>query len=132
MRKARSVRIVHRLAIATAALIACALCATAAPLTDPKGKTLADMPAGLYQIDKNHTHLYFTISHVGFSRTHGRFDRFEGTMDYKPATPPASPIEVKIQTASIDMNVPELENVLRSAPWFDATANPEIVFVSKR
>jgi polyisoprenoid-binding protein YceI len=96
-----------------------------------EGKSLSQMPAGAYRTDNDHTHIYFTISHVGFSSTHGRFDKFDGTLDFRPQDPGGSPLAVTIDARSVDMNQHELEAVLRSDRFFASDRYPEIRFVSR-
>lgn len=92
---------------------------------------LADMPGGLYRSDNQHTDIYFTYSHVGFSHTHARFDKFEGSLNYDPRHPEKSPVTFTIDPASIDTNVPELDRVLRGHHFFDVGRYREIRFVGR-
>src|SRR5690242_1181529 len=98
---------------------------------DSPSPTLADMPAGLYKSDNQHTHVYFTYDHVGFSRSHGRFDKFSGQLIFDPLRPEHSSVVFTIDPASIDMNVPELEAVLRGSTFFDVANDREMKFVSR-
>ena len=90
---------------------------------------LANMPAGLYRTDNNHTHLYFTYSHVGFSRSHGRFDRFSGELHFDPKDPESSAVTFTIDPTSIDMNVSDLDEQLKGANFFDVANIHEIKFI---
>jgi polyisoprenoid-binding protein YceI len=98
--------------------------------TDEHQKTLADMPAGLYKSDNNHTHIYFTYSHVGFSNAHGRFDKFDGQLNFVPNAPATSSVSFTVDPASIDTNIPELEALLKGSGFFDVAKDPEMTFVS--
>ena len=99
-------------------------------LAEQTAHTLRDMPAGLYKSDNQHTHIYFTYDHVGFSRAHGRFDKFDGQLNFDPQKIEHGTASFTIDASSIDMNVPELEQLLKSAKFFDAADMGQITFKS--
>ena len=112
------------------AIVVAALLAPLSAGAEPPPKTLSDMPAGLYKSDKQHTHIYFTYDHAGFSNSHGRFDRFDGQLNFDPKAIERGTASFTIDASSIDMNVPELEQLLRSAKFFDAADMGSITFTS--
>ena len=116
--------------LAAAFLLHATIASAAEPVKsqDPP-QFLANMPAGLYKTDNNHTHLYFTYSHVGFSRSHGRFDRFSGELQFDPKNPESSAVTFTIDPTSIDMNVSDLDAQLKGANFFDVASIHEIKFV---
>ena len=63
---------------------------------------LADMPAGIYVIDRTHASVTAKLTHMGFSSYTFRFLRFDGSYTFDPANPAASKLKVTIDPASID------------------------------
>jgi polyisoprenoid-binding protein YceI len=91
--------------------------------------TAASLFADTYTIDKNHSAATFTVRHF-VSRVSGKFDDFSGAVNGELTKPDAASVEFTIKTASIDTGVPDRDNHLRSADFFDAANNPEISFKS--
>jgi polyisoprenoid-binding protein YceI len=89
------------------------------------------LPAGTYRLDPEHATLLVKIDHLGFSQLVGRFDRFDATLDFDPADPAAARLSVTIDPASLDFNLPEFEDTLRGADWFDVARFPEARFDSR-
>jgi len=86
------------------------------------------MPAGHYRLDVEHTHVYWRVSHAGFSMTQGRFNRFEGALRLRPDALSRSELVATVFLESVDTNVPELDAVLRSDSLFDVERHPVAVF----
>jgi len=86
--------------------------------------------ANSYTFDKGHTKILFFWNHLGLSNQSARFDDFDGTLIFDAAKPETSKIEVSIKTASVDSDVPALDDHLRSSDFFNAEKHPEITFVS--
>ena len=81
-----------------------------------------------WNIDTTHSHIDFSVRHMGFSTVRGRFREFEGFMETDNNKPVN--IQVDIKTDSIDTGVADRDNHLRSADFFNAEANPSITFRS--
>ncbi|HUB85834.1 MAG TPA: YceI family protein [Rhizomicrobium sp.] len=94
--------------------------AHAAPLT---------AKAGTYKIDPNHTQIIFAIRHEGLSTFYGRFSKISGGMNFDPAAPQASVLNVAIDMTGIQTHVDDLDNELRDNV-FDAKKYPTATFVS--
>ena len=88
--------------------------------------------ADVYKIDTAHSSLGFSVSHLMVSKTTGVFNDYEGIVTFDPKDLATSSVEVTIQTASIDTRSQKRDDHLRSADFFDATANPQIAFKSKQ
>jgi polyisoprenoid-binding protein YceI len=120
---------------ARAALAAClaplalAGCGYLVPRAAPTAPV--DLPAGSYRLDPAHASLLFKLDHLGFSQLVGRFDRFEATLDFDPANPAAAHLVVLVETASIDLDLPDFEQELRGPDWFDAGRFPQARFESR-
>jgi len=89
---------------------------------------LWQMPAGDYRLDVAHTHVYWQVSHAGFSTTQGRFNRFEGALRLRPDALSRSELVATVFLDSVDTNVSELDAVLRSDSLFDVEQYPAAVF----
>ncbi len=83
----------------------------------------------IWNIDTTHSHVDFSVRHMGFSTVRGRFREFEGFLETDDNNVPQR-IEVTIQTESIDTGVADRDNHLRSPDFFDAATNPQITFKS--
>jgi polyisoprenoid-binding protein YceI len=99
-------------------IITLALAALAAPLF-----------ADTYTIDKAHSEATFTVRHF-VTNVRGRFNDFSGTITGDLASPETASVEFTIKAASIDTNVADRDNHLRSADFFDVANHPEITFRS--
>ncbi len=137
-----------------AAAIFCAACATApatapvAAATDvspvvaalPPGADTslnpADAPAGAYTLDSRHASVTWRIRHMGLGIYAARFDTIAGALNFDPAHPENSTINVTIAAASVSTGLVNAQgqrafdqeianNVL------GAEANPTITFVSR-
>lgn len=82
-----------------------------------------------WNIDTTHSHIDFSVRHMGFSTVRGRFREFEGFLETDPSNNPEN-IEINITTDSIDTGVADRDNHLRSPDFFDAATNPTITFRS--
>jgi polyisoprenoid-binding protein YceI len=90
------------------------------------------MPAGTYQLDPNHASITFKINHLGFSHYTGRFDQMEATLNFNPAAPDQSALNVTIYPNSINTNNAKLEEELRGDKYFDVIKFPRATFQSTK
>src|SRR5215203_3018066 len=88
--------------------------------------------ADVYNIDKNHADLLFSIDHAGFTHKHGSFRDFGGSLQYDDARPENSKVEVTVQTASLDTAHPGRDQDLKSEKFFDTSKYPEMHFESTK
>src|SRR6478672_7294719 len=89
------------------------------------------LAADEFKIDPNHSSINFAVTHMTVSTVNGRFNTFEGKilLDDKDIT--KSSVNVTIKTASVNTDVTNRDNDLRSANYFDVEKFPEITFQSK-
>jgi polyisoprenoid-binding protein YceI len=80
-----------------------------------------------YTIDARHTFPSFEVSHFGMSLQRGRFNKTTGKITVDKAAKSGS-VEVSIDAASVDTGEPKLEDHLRAADFFNASAHPTITF----
>lgn len=92
---------------------------------------LAELRPGAYRLDPEHSTILWKVDHLGYSTFVGRFDRYDATLDFDPAHPEASVLEVEVETDSIDTHLPGFADTLKGASWLDAEAYPEARFVSR-
>ena len=84
-------------------------------------------------IDKNHSTLGFSVPIMGgLSEVEGKFTDFNIVISYDTTNVTKSSVVATIQTKSIDTGIGARDDDLRSARFFDAAANPQIVFTSSR
>lgn len=85
-----------------------------------------------WQIDPAHSAAHFAVRHMGISTVRGAFTKTGGTVQYDPADPAKTVIDVTIDAASVDTRVEARDKDLRSANFLDVEKYPAITFKSKR
>jgi polyisoprenoid-binding protein YceI len=85
-----------------------------------------------WQLDPAHSAAQFAVRHNGISTVRGAFSKVSGTVQYDPADPAKTVIDVVIETVSIDTRVEARDKDLRSPNFFDVEKYPTITFKSKR
>ena len=93
--------------------------------------TSSNALAASYKIDTTHAQIQFKVKHFGISSVKGIFTDFEGTFEYDPENVKASKAEAKIKAASVNTANKKRDDHLRADDFLNATATPEISFVSK-
>jgi polyisoprenoid-binding protein YceI len=94
-------------------------------VTDP-----AKTAKGNYKLDLAHTSVIGRVLHGKVSYYTFRFNKIDGSYSYDPAKPEATKVEVTIDPASIDSNLPEFDKRLAGPDFLDAGKYPVIKFVS--
>lgn len=107
--------------ILTAAVLTAAVVLPAAPPAQA---------AEAYTVDKGHSEVSFQVRHL-VTNVRGRFTDFEGKIDLDPANLEQSSVDFKIKAASIDTDLPDRDQHLRGADFFEAEKYPEITFKSE-
>jgi polyisoprenoid-binding protein YceI len=87
--------------------------------------------ADSYTVDSNHTWPVFEVKHLGFSTQRGRFNKSTGKIKLDQAAKQGS-VDLKIETASIDMGFQKWDDHLKSPEFFDAAKFPDITFKSNK
>ncbi len=88
--------------------------------------------ADTYDFDKDHTHIIFFVSHIGFSNMIGRIKSFNGHFTFDENAPEKSTLDVTLIPASVDTDVPALNKMLMSDKFLNAYAFPEMHFKSTK
>ena len=94
-------------------------------LSDP-----AKVAAGNYKLDPSHTSVVGRVLHGRLSYYSFRFDKVDGSYLYDPAKPEATKVEVTIDPASIDSNLPMFDRRLKGPDFLDAEKYNVIKFVA--
>ena len=97
-------------------------------LTPDQTTEITELRSGAYTLDTDHAALLFKINHLGFSTFLGRFTDFDATLDFDPENIENSSLEVIVNMASINVNLPEFEEELRGDNWLDAEGYPQAVY----
>jgi len=92
----------------------------------------AEVQAGSFAVDPNHSQVGFTLSHMGFSNFTGRLSNVTGTLTLAGGDHAASKLSVTIPASSISTPVDKLNEELVSADWLDAQKFPSITFTSTK
>ncbi|HEY4344130.1 MAG TPA: YceI family protein [Parvibaculum sp.] len=85
-----------------------------------------------YEIDGTHTHVGFTISHLGFSQTYGVFKNVAGTLTLDEAKPAASKVDITVQTASLDTANDDRDAHVKGKDFLDVAKYPTMIFKSTK
>ena len=86
--------------------------------------------AAEFKVDKAHTNVGFRVAHLVVAKTTGSFNEFDASFTYDPEDMGSFSLEATIQVASIDTNVEQRDNHLRSSDFFDVENHPTITFTS--
>jgi Uncharacterized conserved protein len=81
-----------------------------------------------WSIDKSHTNITFTVTHMVVSEMSGNFKDFEGTVTSKSDDFVGSEVSFVAKTASIDTDNENRDKHLKSDDFFSAEKFPEIKF----
>jgi polyisoprenoid-binding protein YceI len=85
-----------------------------------------------FAIDKSHTSIGFTVSHMTISKVHGNFADFSGAVVFEEDDVTKSKVKVEIVTASINTADKKRDKHLRNKDFFHADKFPKITFESKK
>ena len=90
----------------------------------------ASADAASYTIDSTHSSAIFKIKHLGTSNFYGAFKGMAGTIDFDPADPAKSKVNVTIQSASVDSRNEQRDGHIKSPDFLNAAEFPTITFES--
>ena len=86
--------------------------------------------AAPWTLDKSHTHISFTVNHLGFSSTFGTFGAYDAEIDFDPDNVEASSVKFTIDASSINTFFEKRDEHIRSADFLNTGEHAEITFVS--
>lgn len=85
-----------------------------------------------YKLDPNHTMVLVSWNHFGFSKPTANFGQADGTIIYDASNIGKSSVQVTLPLAGLNSFVPDFDQHLRSADFFDAAKYPNITFKSTK
>ena len=86
--------------------------------------------AAEFKVDTAHTNVGFRVAHLVVAKTTGSFNEFDASFTFDPEDMSSFSLTATIQVASIDTNVEQRDNHLRSSDFFDVENHPTITFTS--
>jgi polyisoprenoid-binding protein YceI len=99
----------------------------------PKANSIhANAPAmaETWTLDKPHTNVKFSVSHLVISDVEGTFKTFDGSMEASKADFSDAKINFTAEVGSINTDNEQRDNHLKSDDFFNAAKYPQIKFVS--
>lgn len=89
--------------------------------------------AATYQLDPVHSHLGFSVRHMGIVNVRGDFKQYSfTTLDIDEQDPTRSSLRLEVDTASISTENERRDGHLRSSDFLDVPNHPKMTFVSER
>ena len=88
--------------------------------------------SGIYNFDKAHSFIQFTVNHNSLTEVPGFFRDFTGSINFDAKDITRSTVEFTAKSTSIDTGVAARDNHLRTAEFFEVEKYPEITFKSTK
>lgn len=85
-----------------------------------------------WKVDPFHSSLNFNISHSGISIVNGKFLYYDGTLTTNGDALTDANFDFNVKVKSINTNVEDRDNHLRSADFFDVEKFPDMTFKSTK
>lgn len=99
---------------------------------------LAEMPAGVYELDDTHASLTWKVNHLGLSNYTARFTKLDAELNFDPKDPTKSTLTASVDPTSIKTDFPKPEEknfdekLIKGEEWFNAMKFPTITFKSTK
>ncbi len=90
------------------------------------------MATSTWSIDPVHSSVEFSIDYMGFTTYRTGFRSVEGSLEFDPARPAASSVNVSIPVASVDVTNDRLMSRLMDADLLGGKDHPTVTFKSTR
>lgn len=88
--------------------------------------------AAPWKLDKDHVHVTFLVSNIGFSWTHGQFRDFDAEIDFDPENVEEASVVFRLKSESVDTGSAARDRHVKSDAFLDAAKFPEILFRSTK
>ncbi len=109
------------------ALVGGAALAQTTPTRNP-----AEVLPGAYMVEPQHTQVYWSLAHLGFTTFYGRLSEVAGSLTLAPNSPAADQLAITMPTDSLNTTSDKLNQELQGSDWFDAKSYPTIAFKSTK
>jgi len=93
-------------------------------------ETGSRVPTATWTLDKPHTNVKFSVSHLVISDVEGQFKSFDGTMESSKPDFSDAKVTFTIEVASINTDNEKRDNHLKSDDFLNAEKYPQMKFVS--
>jgi len=101
------------------------------PRMDARPRSVkAPEQAGTWTVDKAHTNVKFSVSHLVISDVEGNFKSFDGTMTSSKSDFTDAKINFTVDVSSVNTDNENRDNHLKSPDFFDVAKYPKMTFVS--
>ena len=87
------------------------------------------LASGTYAIDPMHSHLGFSVTHLGISLVRGTFDTFTGSLTVGAGLADTS-VAIDAEMASVNSGNSMRDGHLHGGDFFDVAAHPQMTFRS--
>ncbi|MDW3192454.1 MAG: YceI family protein [Cytophagales bacterium] len=84
----------------------------------------------IFQLDRSHSYVNFSITYMGYAKVRGSFSDFNAAIRYDENDLSKTSVSFVLKVASIDTNNDWRDKDLQSPGWFDAEVFPTIQFTS--
>ena len=85
-----------------------------------------------WKLDKDHVHVTFTVSNIGFSITQGQFREFDAEIDFDPENIETASVVFTLVAESVDTNSQARDRHVKSKDFLDVANFPIIRFTSTK
>ncbi|PWH81303.1 YceI family protein [Brumimicrobium oceani] len=85
-----------------------------------------------WKVDPYHSSLNFNIAHSGISIVNGKFLEYDGTLTTKGEALESAKFDFTVKVNSINTNVEQRDNHLRSPDFFEVEKYPNMTFESSK
>ena len=100
------------------------------PANAEKNTAAYPVETGKWTLDKNHSNVKFTVTHLVVSEVEGNFKIFDGTMENSKEDFSDAKINFTVDVASIDTDNERRDNHLKGDDFFNAEKFPAMKFES--
>jgi polyisoprenoid-binding protein YceI len=118
----------------TLALAAVALLAPSAVAQQPgttSAQAVAQVQAGTYELDSDHSQVLWTVNHSGFAPLRGLVGSMTGTLELDPRQPNNAKVAIDIPLSGMTVSSPGFGKHLQAADLFNSAQFPTARFVSR-
>lgn len=94
-------------------------------------ETIEKKEVKLWTLDASHSSIHFSVKHMVISQTKGTFADYKLNVKTEGSDFENAEIDLEIDINSINTNMNDRDNHLRSVDFFDASQYPSIKFISR-